>query len=289
MTRLTSADIVDIATDLTDYDAELVRKTGHSLTGVACRAAGISESKIRKILPELSIGVIPVTGRRGIIAGFCDTLANIISHMSGRAFVTKAPDVAGMAQVFEEKADIIMLADDDCFVAIDIQSCRVVDNAKATGKAFATGLHLMVGDLSNRRVLVLGCGPVGSSAAETLVRIGARVSVFDINRRRCSDLAQTFKLSLNAQIHIEQELDAALNAHRLVVVASPAADIIDAGHITADTYISAPGVPCGLSAAAISKVSNRLLHDPLQFGVATMLADAVKYRLEDDRSPLMRP
>jgi pyrrolysine biosynthesis protein PylD len=282
VTRLSAADIVDISSDLTDYDAELVRKTGYSLTGVACRAAGISESRIRKILPELSIGVIPVTGGQGIISGFGATLANIISHMGGRAFVAQAPDVAGMAQAFEEKADIIMLADDDCFVAVDIQSRRVVDNAKATGKAFATGMHLMVGDLSDRRVLVLGCGPVGSSAAEALVRIGARVSVFDINRRRCSDLAQAIKLSLNAQIHIEQELDAALNAHRLIVDASPAADIIDAGHITTESYISAPGVPCGLSAPAISKVSDRLLHDPLQFGVATMLVDAVKYRLEHE-------
>lgn len=285
MTRLSAADIVDISSDLTDYDAELVRKTGYSLTGVACRAAGISESKIRKILPELSIGVIPVTGGQGIISGFCDTLANIISHMGGRAFVTQAPDVAGMAQVFEEKADIIMLADDDCFVAIDIQSRRVVDNAKATGKAFATGLNLMVGSLNDRRVLVIGCGPVGCSATEALVRMGARVSVFDINRRRCSDLAQAIKLSLNAQIHIEQGLEVALSAHRLIVDASPAADIIDAGTIKTDTYISAPGVPCGLNAPAISKVSNRLLHDPLQFGVAVMLADAVKYRLEFDNSP----
>ena len=265
-----------------------MRKTGYSLTGVACRAVSISESKIRKILPELSIGVIPVTGGQGIISGFGDTLANIISHMGGRAFVAQAPDVAGMAQAFEEKADIIMLADDDCFVAVDIQSRRVVDNAKATGKAFATGMHLMVGDLSDRRVLVLGCGPVGSSAAEALVRIGTRVSVFDINHRRCSDLAQAIKLSLNAQIDIEQELDAALNTHRLIVDASPVADIIDAGHITTESYISAPGVPCGLSAPAISKVSDRLLHDPLQFGVATMLVDAVKYRLEHDRGSLMR-
>jgi len=282
VTRLSTADIVDITADLIDYDAELVRKTGHSLAGIACRAAGISESKIRKILPELSIGVIPVTGGQGVISGFCDTLANIISHMGGRAFATQEPDVAGMAQAFEEKADIIMLADDDCFVAIDIQSRRVVDNAKATGKAFATGLHLMAGDLNDRRVLVIGCGPVGCSAAEALVRMGARVSVFDINRRRCQDLAQAIKLSLNAQIHIAQGLEAALTAHRLIVDASPAADIIDAGHITKDTYISAPGVPCGLTAPATSKVCDRLLHDPLQFGVATMLADAVKYRLEYD-------
>jgi len=284
VTRLSAADIVDISSDLIDYDAELVRKTGYSLTGVACRAAGISESRIRKILPELSIGVIPVTGGQGIIPGFGDTLANIMSHMGGRAYVTQAPDATGMAQAFEEKADIMMLADDDCFVAIDIRSRRVVDNARATGKAFATGLHLMAGDLKERRVLVIGCGPVGSSAAETLVWAGARLSVFDVNRRRCSDLARTIELLLNAQIHIEQELDAALNAHRLIVDASPAADIIDADTIETDTYISAPGVPCGLSGPAISKVSDRLLHDPLQFGVATMLADAVKYRLEFDKS-----
>ena len=86
MTRLSTPDIVDISSDLTDYDADLVNKTGHNLTGIACRAAGISENKIRKILPELSIGVIPVTGGQGIISRFCDTLVSIISHMGGRAF-----------------------------------------------------------------------------------------------------------------------------------------------------------------------------------------------------------
>jgi hypothetical protein len=40
--------------------------------------------------------------------------------------------------------------------------------------------------------------------------------------------------------------------------------------ITARTYIAAPGVPLGLTAAAAVKAAPRLLHDRLQIGVAAM-------------------
>jgi pyrrolysine biosynthesis protein PylD len=44
--------------------------------------------------------------------------------------------------------------------------------------------------------------------------------------------------------------------------------------VKGDTYISAPGMPTGLGAGALKKLSGRYLHDPLQIGVATMIVEA---------------
>jgi pyrrolysine biosynthesis protein PylD len=52
--------------------------------------------------------------------------------------------------------------------------------------------------------------------------------------------------------------------------------LIDAEHVRSDTFVSAPGIPLGLTAAAAEKLSNRLLHDLLEIGVATMAAADVK-------------
>jgi pyrrolysine biosynthesis protein PylD len=83
-----------------------------------------------------------------------------------------------------------------------------------------------------------------------------------------------------SKIQIVKALESALQRHRFIIDASPARNIIHAHHITPDTYISAPGFPCGLDAAAQARLSDRFLQDPLQLGVATMLVSAVKCHIE---------
>ena len=60
----------------------------------------------------------------------------------------------------------------------------------------------------------------------------------------------------------------------LHVEATDAAGIINAVDISPQTFIAAPGVPLGLSRDAQYKCSDRLIHDPLQIGVATMVLNA---------------
>ena len=278
MTRLASDDVKSIPAQLSKYDSDLAAKTGYSLRGIACLAADIPEKDIRDRLKTALIGVIPITGGEGLIAGFCDAVAGIASHMGCKTFTTRATDVAGLAEAFEKKADIVMLADDHRFIALHVASRRSVDNDIATGKGFAVGLGLMAGDLNKKNALVIGCGPVGRSAAEKLVAMGARVSVYDINSDRSIDLAEALKQSSNATIAVINDIEPALKSHKFIVDASPAVDIIQARHVTSDTYISAPGVPIGLDKEARLKIDNRLLHDPLQIGVATMVISAFKFQ-----------
>ena len=280
MTRLASDDVRSISSELSGYDAELKARTGHSLRGIGCLTAGLPENEIQHRLKSARIGVIPITVGEGVIAGFCDAVAGIVSHLGCKAFITRASDVAGLAEAFEKKADIIMLADDDQFIALHAETRRFIENATATGKGFVAGMRLMAGDLNKKNILVIGCGPVGRSATEALVAMGACVSIYDINHTLSIDLFETLRQRSNADIQILKDLDHALQNHKFIIDASPATDIIQARHIAADSYISAPGVPMGLDQDARFKIGNRLLHDPLQIGVATMVMSALKFHIQ---------
>ncbi len=279
-----TADICEIAGNLKNYDRELVARTGFSLSAIACRAAEIDEAQIKKLLPKVHVGIIPISSGKGILGGFGDAVLNILLHMGCNAFLTRSTDVAGIAESFEKIADILMLADDERFVALHIRNQGIVDNAVCTGKAYATGLNLMTGGLKGRAVLVIGCGPVGCSATQSLIRMGARVSVYDIDIESSNELAAVIDHTFDTKIQVARTLDTALVRHKLIIDASPAPDIIQAHHITPETYVSAPGVPCGLDSEAKTKISERLLHDPLQLGVATMLVSAARYHF-DSRQP----
>jgi pyrrolysine biosynthesis protein PylD len=280
VTRLITSEISEIAANLENYDRELVARTGFSLSAIACRAAEIDETQIKNLLPEIRVGVIPISSGEGIIGGFTDAVLNILLHMGANAFVTRATDVAGIAESFEKLAHIVMLADDERFVALHIRNRSIADNSVCTGKAFATGLRLMAGSLKGREVLIIGCGPVGRSATKTLIRMGARISVYDVQVQPLKEWVKTIDQTADSKIQIVKKLDSALQRHRFIVDASPARDIIHAHHIAPDTYVSAPGFPSGLDAKAREKLSNRLLHDPLQLGVATMLVSAAKGHCE---------
>ncbi len=274
MTRLRTGDIADIAENLKKYDSELIRKTGCTLFGVACAAVGVDESRVRRASKDILVGIIPISSGRGIIKGFSHAVKSIVKHIGFNVVVTESSDVAGLIEACDKKADVIMLSDDEHFVAIHARSQRVVKNADATGKGFVSGLNLMARSLINRTVLVIGCGPVGQSAVTALIKLGAIPGVFDVVRRRGYDLAGTIQRSHSVKIRIETDLNSALATYQYIIDASPGRDIINRSDVKSDTYISAPGMPIGMSVGALKKLSDRYLHDPLQIGVATMIVEA---------------
>ncbi|MCU0287859.1 MAG: 3-methylornithyl-N6-L-lysine dehydrogenase PylD [Acidobacteria bacterium] len=274
MTRLKPGDIETISIQLTAYDNELLHKTGHTLRGIACHAQGIDEQKILHELNTINIGIVPILSGQGIIPGFCETISHIVQHIGLNAFVTGNTDVSGIAEAVENGAKIIMMADDKSFVALNVTNGLIVDNAEATGKGFVAGLDLISGGLNGQKVLVIGCGPVGQSATLAAIRSGAEVFVFDIDLYRSQELARTIKECTGSHVNIEENLEQALSNSRLLIEATNGAGIIDESHITPRTYITAPGMPLGLTPAAVQKVSQRLIHDPLQLGVAVMTIES---------------
>ena len=246
MTRLDAADIAQVGTTLRQYERELTAKTGCDLIGLACRAAGISRARFKRRAAVRSVGLVPVTTGQGVIPGFCEAVADILSHIGGRVFITQKPDAAGLAESVERGADIFMLADDDRFVAIGLDHGRVVDNSIATGRVFAEGLSCMSGGLEGRQALVIGCGPVGCSAAETLAKEGARMAICDVHPSICRAFKIAFETSMKTDIRVIDDPAAVLGEIDLVLDASPAENLIKAHHITPATCVSAPGVPLGL-------------------------------------------
>jgi len=283
MTRLQSTDISEICTRLDAYDQELLAKTGHTLRGLACYAVGLNEEDIVNRLPDVLIGVVPIRWGQGVIDGFSETTRDILKHIGFQAFVAENSDVSGLAEAFEKQADIIFLSDDDHFVALNVECRRIVDNAGATGKGFGAGLNLMTGGLQGQGVLVIGCGAVGLSAAMTVAKYGAKISVYDTDHSRSRHLASALYKILGIKIEIESELTAALSKYRFLVDATNSADIIHEQDLSPETYIAAPGMPLGVSPDAAQKFAARLLHDPLQTGVATMGLEAWRQILAHSR------
>lgn len=270
MTRLSSEFLVDIGRELGNYNMELLRKTGCTLRGIASHAAGITEAEVCDASSSISVAVVPITWGKGIIKYFAQAVQSVVSYTGFTSFVTCGCDVAGLAEGIKRGAEIIFLADDNCFVAINLPHRLVVDNSEATGRGYAAALECMVGDLHKRSVLVIGAGRVGRSAVYALKRLGAKIAVFDINQSKAEIVAR------ECEAVREESLAQALQRYTILLDASPAPGIIQAEHITPNTVIAACGIPMGLSAEAYSLVEDRLVHDPLQIGVATMLAMAIK-------------
>lgn len=274
MTRLKNTDIIDIGAGLQEYDALLQAKTGRTLLEIACHAHKLDPKTLADRIATIRIGIIPMTCGQGVISGFGDAVYRITTHMGFNAFITGHTDAAGLAEAFEKQAGIVMLADDHRFVALNIEKYRVIDNAVATARGFAAGLDLMTGGLAGKKCLVIGCGPVGQNAAAALLCYGAIVSVYDRDRQRSMIVRKAIYHQHNVQLTVEKSLESALGNHRILFDATNSDGIIKQKNITPDTFIAAPGMPLGLSDAACVKIGDRLMHDPLQTGVACMAVRA---------------
>lgn len=259
---------------LPDFDRRLRRQTGLGLRGIASRAAGVTECTLGGAAGKTRVAAVTLTGGDGALDGFAEAVAAVAGFLGADAFVTRSADAAGLAEAYESGAEIVMLADDERFVAINLVTRRVSDNSRLTGRAFATALDLMAGGLRRRGALVLGCGPVGRSAAEVLAGRGASVTVFDPEISRSRELVSRLRRISGAPVMAAESLRAALSSHTYLLDATPSGGFIAGDAIDERTLVAAPGVPCGVTAEAAALLGERLLYDPLCLGVAAMLMDA---------------
>ncbi len=277
MTRLRTEDVEHIAQTLKAYDQELLDKTGDTLGGIACHALGVPDDELKDIVTSCRVCVIPLTCGQGMIDRFCASVSAIVSHLGFRSFVAQNPDVTGIAQALARESDVILLADDHRFVAINVHTKYIADNIEMTARGFVAGLDLMASGLRGIETLVIGCGELGRHTVKTLVAMGGRVSVCDINPQLALSLQKEIMEELKTPIQVDDCWCSPPGKYRHIIDATPCADFIDASMITRDTYVAAPGVPCGLSLAARDDLCHRYLHDPLQIGVATMVIDAANH------------
>jgi len=268
--RLKKEDMVDIKERLSRYDTELVRKTGLSLKEIAGRSIGGREKKAADTMASLRVAVIPVTVGQGVIEGFVEAVAGILVYLGADVFRTEDSDVAGLAEGVERSADIVFLADDNQFIALNLSARRVIYNVEATARGYVTALEAMAGGLDKRGVLVIGgAGRVGWNAVLSLKEKGSKVGAFDLDQDRMGLLARG-----HHEITLEANLEEALSRYTVFFDASPLADNIRARHVKPETLIAAPATPLMLDREAYAMVKEHLIHDSLEIGVATMFLNA---------------
>jgi len=110
-------------------------------------------------------------------------------------------------------------------------------------------------------------GPVGRAAAAKARELGAHVIAADSDPQALAVATRT--LSIEAV-----PLPEGLRRARLIVEATPAADLIGLDDLKSDTVVAAPGMPLGVTAEAAQALGERLVHEPLALGVATMALKA---------------
>ncbi len=137
----------------------------------------------------------------------------------------------------------------------------------------------MAGGIGQKNILVIGCGPVGRNSVFYSLEKNARVSVFDINVNQSNNLVEYIKKITGKSVAVlgpGEFRDGIDNHFDLFIDATNSASLFNETDINSRTFISAPGMPLGLTPAAASKLTERLLHDPLQLGTAVMGVMAVK-------------
>jgi len=267
MTRLTEDDVRELMAALAAFEAGLGEVAGMDLRELAM--ATVADPPVCVPLHGARCAAVPVTSGQGVISGFTECVAAILRHLDCEAWVTSQPDVRGIQEAMTSRADVVFIADDHRFIALNVNNGRCIDDDPATADAYVTALDAAAGGLFGTPVLLLGLGPVGRAAARRLVRKGAKVEVVEPNQER-------LQAALEIGLHIRPTtLDEGLARCELIFDATPAADIIDLPDITAKTIAAVPGIPSGFTAAAREAMGPRHIHEPLALGVAVMAARAL--------------
>lgn len=259
MTRLTPDVIKGIPETISSLDTALERIIGADLRHVACSAAGISTEDI--CFESYTVAVVPVTSGKGVITGFSESVSAAVREIGMNSFVTEGSDVTGTAEAYRSGADIIFMADDENFIAINTKARMFTDNIRSTAKGYVAALKCVEGDLAGKKVLVLGAGRVGTVATEILLEQGATVEVSDIVWNKALVLERKHR-----SVRARADLEKAIQENRLILNASPGK--IPGKLIQEGAVISSPGVPYAFDSEGEAKA--KIIHDVLSLGVAVM-------------------
>ena len=273
MTRLVTDQIISIPEKMQSYDDELLAKTGCTLSQLAAESAGLNGDQAAS---DCSVAVIPVNSGQGTITGFSEAVCAIAAHLGFQAYITGFSDVGGLVEAYEKNADLVIMADDQFYAAINLKTHLVAKNDQATAYGYTVALGKMAGGLSGKEVLLIGAGPLGREAGVALCKAGAKAIVYDLDKKKEVEIANKLKKKFGAQVVLSGlNLVQALERKPLIFDASPGDGFIPAALVDGNTMIAAPGLPLGLDEQVLDKVGKRLVHDPLQIGTAVMLFKAL--------------
>lgn len=275
MTRLTSNLICEVTSSLTERDATLRTEIGKDLQMLAFKAAGICS------LPTENrplVAVVPMTCGGGVIDGFSTSVMEIASHIGFRSFVTAGTDVSGFAEALKSGADLILMADDDEFIAVNMSNNRLTTNTHCTALGYVEVLKEAEGSLWGKDVTVIGAGRLGAEAVALLCSQGAHVHIHDVDPERSNELSAEFQ-----DVIVHDDIETAVRSSRLILNASPAT--LHEAWFQDGSFVSWPGVPFRMIPGP-DPPRLTYIHDPIEIGVAVMIAKAYSLGEERDEDAL---
>jgi len=269
VTRLTVEDLNRGPKDLNTYDQELKAITGMNLLELALKSTDMTLKRYKSKVTSLKwVAVIPTSIGEGILLGFSEKIAEVGCYLGLPCQVTMTKDVAGVGEAVAGGSEMIVIADDSTFLALNLISRRVVNNSTATGEIYAVALACASKGVADRYVGVLGLGPVGYAGANWLCSQGARLIVHDKDHKK-----QTSFLSRRGDIRGASSVEEVISLTDIVLDATNASDIIKVRELKGRLILAAPGIPLGIDDPNSHMV--QLIHDPLQLGVAAMMVQAL--------------
>lgn len=254
MTRLKSEWIADIGNTIEECQEYLKKVTGRDFRTLVGN---------EKWPDNLKIAVIPITQGEGIIGNFAESVVAIVKAMGFNAYVTNDSDVAGIYEASLKNADVIFIADDKRFIAINMKNGKIADNNVATAIGYVNALEGGADGISDKKILLLGYGKVGKEIYKELISKGGTVTVYDEDQIKQKEMFETGVEMIENPNQIKD--------FKYLIDATNTGNWINEDMINRDVFIVSPGVPLSLSQNAYEKCRGRIIHDYLQIGVATML------------------
>lgn len=267
MTRLKTEWINDIEQNVAIWNDTLKNHLGIDFSEFACRASGTEILKLKTAARSYKVAVVPVTSGEGIISTFAESVASVVRATGFDVFVTNSYDVSGIREAYSKNADVIYMADDDTFVAVNTKNGRIGDNNIATACGYAEVLNVLAGSIAGKAAAVLGYGIVGWLMAEQLRRLGAKVSVYDKNESK----KESVVFDGFGWIRTAEELKDFL----YIADATNEGGWLTPELLHEKAVIAAPGVPLSLSEEAKREFNGRYVHDMLEIGTACMMGFVV--------------
>lgn len=267
MTRLRTEWISQIEETALLWDQKLRQDTGMGYPELAAAVSGRRTEELKERAKNTKVAVVPITCGEGVIGAFSESVAAVLAAMGVETFVTEHTDVNGIYEAASKGAEILYMADEDRYLALNIRSGRIGDNNLATAEGYVILLEQMAGGLKGKKTAMLGYGIVGKLMCAALKRKGADVFVYD-KRWSCQKEAEAMGYAWMQDL-------SRLKEFTLLADATSEGGWLSGSFLNEEVKIAAPGLPFSLDGEVCRKLTGQYINDMLEIGTAVMFGMAL--------------
>ncbi len=272
MTRLTDDMIKDLPDSFDGINKMLIERVGMDIKELSCKAVGLNKNEVK--FEDFKVSVVPITSGLGVISNFSESVSTVAKGLGMDSSVTKSTDVDGLAEAIDAGSDIVFMADDISFVALNLKVGKYSHNTFGTAAGYSTALEGAIGGLNGKEVLIIGAGRVGTAAVKFMHERGAKITLTDIDTERCKVVASEYD-----DVSVDMDIEHAISTHVYILNASPGQ--IPGRLLQEGTVISTPGIPHEFDEECMKKAI--IIHDPLDIGTSVMAAESISFSCKKDK------